>query len=238
MPRLPRLRIADLPLHVIQRGNNRSACFFAEDDYRFYLHHLAELAGKAGCAVHAFVLMTNHVHLLVTPAKPDAASRLMKRLGQRYVQYVNKTYRRSGTLWEGRFRSCLAQSEPTCWPAIAISNSTPCAPAWSPIRATTAGAATAQRRRRGFRLITPHREYLRWEPSRGAARDLPGAVPHRARSRGITAIRTAVNGGYALGDERFREEIEAAVGRRVTRGRTGRPPAATDPVPEEQAELF
>ena len=110
MPRRARLSVPGIPWHIIQRGNNRTACFYADEDYRLYLEHLTELSGKFGCAVHAYVLMTNHVHLLLTPEKEDSAALLMKHLGQRYVQYVNRSYRRSGTLWEGRFRSCLAQS--------------------------------------------------------------------------------------------------------------------------------
>jgi putative transposase len=110
MPRRARLSIAGIPWHIIQRGNNRSVCFFADEDYDFYLHHLKRLATKFGCAVHAYVLMTNHVHMLLTPERKDSAALLMKNLGQRYVQYVNRAYRRSGTLWEGRFRSCLTQS--------------------------------------------------------------------------------------------------------------------------------
>jgi putative transposase len=86
MPRRPRLTLAGVAVHLIQRGNNRGACFFAEEDYSLYLHHLAELAPKFGCAVHAYVLMANHVHLLLTPRRGDGASRLMKHLGQRYVQ--------------------------------------------------------------------------------------------------------------------------------------------------------
>ena len=111
MPRRARLAIAGIPWHIIQRGNNRTACFFSDDDYRYYLDRLSDLAEKYSCAVHAYVLMTNHVHLLLTPEKTDSASLLMKHLGQRYVQYINKTYRRSGTLWEGRFRSCLTQED-------------------------------------------------------------------------------------------------------------------------------
>lgn len=107
MPRRSRLRLAGLPLHIIQRGNNRAACFFADEDYALYLHYLKELSHRFFCAVHAYVLMTNHVHLLLTPSREDSPSLLMKHLGQRYVQYVNRTYRRSGTLWEGRFRSSI-----------------------------------------------------------------------------------------------------------------------------------
>ncbi len=111
MPRRARLAIAGIPWHIIQRGNNRSACFYDDVDYRKYLDLLEEQAHKHGCLVHAYALMTNHVHLLVTPERKDSAALMMKNLGQRYVQYINRTYCRSGTLWEGRFRSCLAQSE-------------------------------------------------------------------------------------------------------------------------------
>ena len=107
MPRRPRVVLPNVPLHLIQRGNNRQACFYADDDYRFYLEWLETYAREAGCAVHAYVLMTNHVHLLLTSSTAGGAGAMMKRLGQRYVQYVNRTYRRSGTLWEGRYRSSL-----------------------------------------------------------------------------------------------------------------------------------
>ena len=111
MPRRPRIMLANIPVHIIQRGNNRQACFFHEEDYRFYLEWLGEYATDVKCSIHAYVLMTNHVHLLLTPQSKTAAGELMKRLGQRYVQYINRTYRRSGTLWEGRFKSCLTREE-------------------------------------------------------------------------------------------------------------------------------
>jgi putative transposase len=96
------LPLAGVPVHIIQRGNNRSACFFAGEDYGFYLDRLIELTEKFGCAVHAYMLMTNHVHLLLTAEKARSASLVLKHLRQRYVQYINRTYRRSGTLLEGR----------------------------------------------------------------------------------------------------------------------------------------
>ncbi|MGY6216962.1 transposase [Methylolobus aquaticus] len=98
MPRRPRVVLSGVPPHVIQRGNNRQACFFADDDYRSYLEWLRTYAGETGCAVHAYVFMTNHVHLLLSSATPGGVGAMMKRLGQRYVQYINRTYRRSGTL--------------------------------------------------------------------------------------------------------------------------------------------
>ncbi len=93
MARRPRLVLPQVPLHVIQRGNNRQACFYSDEDYLFYLDHLAEQSEKFGCAVHAYCLMTNHVHLLLTPEKVESVGMMMKGLGQRYVQYINRTYR-------------------------------------------------------------------------------------------------------------------------------------------------
>jgi putative transposase len=98
MPRRPRIIFPGAPVHLIQRGNNRQACFYANEDYQVYLNWLGEYAEKSGCAIHAYVLMTNHVHLFITPESADSFAKLMKHLGQRYVQHVNRTYRRSGTL--------------------------------------------------------------------------------------------------------------------------------------------
>ena len=111
MPRTARVVVPDVALHVIQRGNNRSACFVAGSDYRTYLRYLRDYAFEFGCAVHAYCLMTNHVHLLLTPASARACAQLMKHVGQCYVQTFNMAHGRSGTLWEGRFHSCLVPTE-------------------------------------------------------------------------------------------------------------------------------
>src|SRR5260221_13690263 len=102
MPRLQRIMAAGFPQHVIQRGNNREDCFFAEADHAAYLHWLERAARTYQVAIHAYVLMANHAHLLVTPGSEGGVSRMMQYLGRHYVQYINKTYRRSGTLWERR----------------------------------------------------------------------------------------------------------------------------------------
>jgi len=111
MPRRARLALAGVSTHLVQRGIDRGACFFRDDDRLHYLALLAELAPALGCAVHAYVLMSNHVHLLVTPSRAESLSRLMRHLNQRYVPAINRAYRRSGTMWEGRFRSCLVDTE-------------------------------------------------------------------------------------------------------------------------------
>lgn len=225
MPRRARLSIPGIPWHITQRGNNRSVCFYAEEDYQLYLHHLQEFAVKFGCAIHAWVLMTNHVHLLLTPQHPDSVSLLMKHLGQRYVQYINRTYRRSGTLWEGRFRSCLTQSEEyvlSCYRYIELNPvragmvNQPKDYRWSSYHSNALGKAS--------NLIIPHEEYLR------IGRDQQDRLEsYRALFKAhldeeiVGQIRNATNGNYALGSERFQKEIETALGRRARRGQSGRP---------------
>jgi putative transposase len=225
MPRRARLALPNIPQHLIQRGNNRQACFFADEDYHFYLEWLAEYAGKTGCRIHAYVLMTNHVHLLLSAEQTGAAGMLMKALGQRYVQYVNRTYRRSGTLWEGRFRSCLTQDEAyllACQryielnPVRAVMVEHPAEYRWSSYRANAQGEPDA--------LLHPHLLYSALgsdAASRQAAyRELfrlelePGLLDE---------IRRATNGNFALGNERFAGELAAVLGRRVTPGQSGRP---------------
>ena len=113
MPRRARIAVPGIRWHIIQRGNNRSACFYAQADYHVYLETPQIQARELGCTIHAYVLMTNHVHLLGTPEERQSVSLMMKHLGQRYVQYVNRTYRRTGTLWEGRFKSCIVKKSGT-----------------------------------------------------------------------------------------------------------------------------
>lgn len=111
MPRKPRMYLPDVPCHVIQRGNNREASFFTVRDYQFYLECLHDASQRYGVLIHAYVLMTNHVHLLVTPIKKHSISSVMQSIGRRYVQYINQTYRRTGTLWEGRHKASLVDEE-------------------------------------------------------------------------------------------------------------------------------
>jgi putative transposase len=114
MPRKPRFNLPGIPQHVIQRGNNREPYFVAPEDYRRYLENLQKVAENHVCRVHAYVLMTNHVHLLVTPMIDQGISQMMQALGRRYVYYVNKMYKRTGTLWEGRYKSSLVDRIVIC----------------------------------------------------------------------------------------------------------------------------
>ena len=225
MPRRARLSIAGIPWHIIQRGNNRSACFFADEDCLRYLNLLEELVLKYECALHAYVLMTNHVHLLLTPTREESAGLLMKHLGQRYVQYVNRSYRRTGTLWEGRFRSCLTQSESyvlCCYRYIELNpvrsgmTSHPRNYRWSSYHANVHGEANQS--------IQPHYEYLRLGRTDVERQAAYGELfrAHIDPER-ITDMRNATNGNYVLGNERFKEEIKQMLNRRVVPGKSGRP---------------
>jgi len=112
MPRLPRLNLVGIPQHIIQRGNNKQVCFYVEKDYTVYLDKLNEYGKKYNVSIHSYILMTNHVHLLLTPEEEgNGVSRLMQSLGRYYVRYINQTHGRTGTLWQGRFKSTLVDSE-------------------------------------------------------------------------------------------------------------------------------
>lgn len=225
MPRRARIRFPGIPLHIIQRGNNRAACFFADEDYRYYLQSLSEGAHRYGCAIHAYVLMTNHVHLLATPEDDEGLSHMMRYLGSRYVQYVNYVYRRSGTLWEGRFKSSLIDSDRyllTCYRYIEL----------NPVRAGMVAAPAdykwsshgAHALGRPDDLLRDHSCYLALgvnsEARQGAYREL---FQRQVDDVSLKAIRESVNSGLALGGEQFKDQVEAALARSVRAGKPGRP---------------
>ncbi|NDY72942.1 transposase [Desulfobacter hydrogenophilus] len=225
MPRRPRIVVPNIPLHIIQRGNNKQACFFADNDYLFYLQWLEEYALTSGCLIHAYVLMTNHVHLLLTPKSNSSTGNLLKRLGQRYVQYINRTYRRTGTLWEGRYRSCLVQEEKyllTCQRYIELNPvragivEHPGEFKWSSYRHNGQGEMS------GF--ITPHILYQSLgETNNQQQTTYRGLFRYELEPDEIDQIRKATNGNFALGTKRFQNEISIIVGRRAFPGKAGRP---------------
>jgi putative transposase len=225
MPRRARLAVAGIPWHIIQRGNNRSACFYRENDYLVYLDQLKQQAEEFGCAIHAYCLMTNHVHLLLTPEAADSPSLMMKNLGQHYVQYINRTYSRSGTLWEGRFKSCLAQNDAyalICYAYIELNPvrasivASPEQYRWSSYSCNGEGYANS--------LIRPHRNYLSMATtSSERCAVYRKLITSRINDESITQIRQATQGNYVLGDEGFQQEIAHTLGRRVTPGKSGRP---------------
>ena len=230
MPRQARLIVPDVALHVVQRGHNGRNCFEQETDYLVYLANLRELAQKTACALHAYCLMTNHVHLFLTPSRQDACARLMRSLGQRYVQYFNRRYKRRGTLWEGRFFSCLVDSGDYVLatyryvernPVKAHMVASPAAYRWSS-HSSNAGLAEN-------RLLSPHPAYL------GLA-DEP-AQRHRAYQEMVAteddpaflaAIRDATKGGFALVGNALKAKLPAEALPRLQRKPPGPRPAQPD----------
>jgi putative transposase len=225
MPRRARLNLPGIPWHVVQRGNNRGACFFESKDYRYYLAVLREQAARFGCAIHAYVLMTNHVHLLLTPTAAESAGGLMKSLGQHYTQFVNRKYGRTGCLWEGRFKSCLTRDERyvlNCYryiefnPVRAGIVGHPRDYAWSSYMCNGEGAVDA--------LITRHEHYsalgLTDESRQAAYRQL---LSRALDDASLAEIRAATKGNVVLGGQRFQEEMAQLLRRRVSPGKGGRP---------------
>ncbi len=225
MPRKPRFYLPGIPAHVIQRGNCRQAVFFDDSDYRAYLQWLAEGTAKHDCVIHAYVLMTNHVHLLVTPSHPHAISRTLQYVGRHYVPYINHVYGKSGTLWEGRHKGCIVDSEHYLFacmryielnPVRAGMVDKPIDYRWSSYAANAAGQPDA--------LTVPHARYhdLGGTPE---ARQMGYRELFRAalEPNHVHDIRTTVQTGTPLGNDRFRQQIEQTLGCKVGQSRRGRP---------------
>lgn len=229
MPRRPRIHLNDVPLHIVQRGHNREACFYAEEDYHAYLHWLGEALTKERCALHAYALMTNHVHLLLTPRQAENVPRLIIALGRRYVQYINKTYRRTGTLWDSRYKSSLIQAETyllTCQryielnPVRAAMVDDPGHYRWTSYRTNGLGQPSA--------ILTPHPLYMALGENdsarQGAYRALFRSQLDRAA---VDDIRLALGQNQPLGNERFYARIEKLTGQRREAKPQGRPRASS-----------
>jgi putative transposase len=225
MPRLPRIDLPGIAQHVIQRGNDRQPCFFTPDDYRRYLHDLNEIALREGCAIHAYVLMTNHVHLLVTPADRGRVCRMMQSLGRLYVRHVNHTHRRTGTLWEGRYKACLVAGDAhllQCHryielnPLRAAMVTDPRDYPWSSHRHNAFGDHDP--------VVRPHAVYSTFAAEPEWQRRLYRAfVMDDVTSEETDAIRAHLQRQHLYGPDRFRRAIEAQLGRSVGPRKIGRP---------------
>ncbi len=230
MARLPRLTAPGLPHHLIQRGNNRQSIFVDESDCASYLRELAELADGHGLAIHAYVLMPNHVHLLATPGQSETLPRVMQALGRRYVRRFNDRHGRTGTLWEGRYRSTLIETDRyllACMRYIEM----------NPVRAGLVHEPghyrwSSHAHHIGLRVdkvITEHAVY--W-----ALGNTPfeRQVAYRRLFEGsqeageVEAIRYATHRGWALGQQAFVESVSQSVGRRAAPRLSGRPRKAPD----------
>jgi putative transposase len=215
MPRLPRFDIAGVPQHVLQRSRGGNECFFAPEDYQCYLTHLFHASQRWQCAVHTYVLMPNHVHLLITPSRLGALAGMMQSIGRNYVNYINMTYHRTGTLWEGRYKSCLVDAEHyllTCYRYIELNPvrarlvDEPSGYPWSGYRCNALGDIDP--------LITPHAQYLSLgerEEERLLAYRLLFASDIDRKS--LEEIRTYVQQQRVLGTPAFQMQVEARLGR-------------------------
>ena len=226
MPRTARIILPNFPHHVIQRGHNRQMVFADEDDYQYYLNNLWEWKEKLGCCIYAYCLMTNHVHLVVDPGrKPARLSLLMKRVAGRQTRYVNALEHRSGTLWEGRFKSSPIQRDAylfACCRYIEL----------NPVRAGLVASP------RDYRWSS-YRSRAGWEAQTRLDLDEGylslGATPqerakhYRAWVRGAIPegewenIRQAIQRGQLTGGDRFVGEVAKKIGRRIERRGQGRP---------------
>jgi putative transposase len=226
MPRSRRLIFPGAPHHVIQRGHNKERCFFRERDFVLYLGLLQEYARKHGCQIHAYVLMTNHVHLLVTPGDERSISEMLRSVHQQYVQFVNREYGRCGSAWQGRFHLSYVDTASyfmTCQRYIEL----------NPVRAgmvqRAGDYAWSSHRHNAFGapcgLLTPHATYLSLAESedrrRSAYRELFRAeIPEDCLQR----IRIAAAGNRPLGDDAFLESLRPIMGEAVTRQQPGPKP--------------
>ncbi|MBY4595894.1 REP-associated tyrosine transposase [Ottowia caeni] len=228
MARLPRLTIAAYPHHIILRGNNRQPIFRDADDYQRMLRYLRDFSIENKVAVHAYVLMTNHLHLLLTPETNEGVPRMMQALGRRYVRYFNDRHARTGTLWEGRYRSSLIDAERyllACMVYIDL----------NPVRAGLVAepgdyAWSSYGHYAGLRtdpLVTPHP--LFWQMGNtpfareAAYAQLVNAGQTLEQRDKLTR---AAHSGMALGEGQFIADLQRRTPRRVTPGRVGRPRGA------------
>lgn len=230
MPRAPRIDIPGFPQHVVQRGNNRQPCFFRTVDRVKYLETLGEYARAFGCAVHAYVLMTNHVHLLMTPGSEGAVSRTLQAVGRRYVRWLNNAAGRTGTLWEGRYKACLVESDRyllACYRYIELNPvraglvADPADHPWSSYKANAMGLHDG--------VVTPHGIYLELGPDGPTRRQryrelIQAGLPEEE----LAAVRRYTNHQRALGSEGFQREVEAALGRPAGIRKAGRPASVAE----------
>ena len=225
MPRKPRMYLPGVPCHIVQRGNNREPTFFLEQDYRFYLDWLLDATQRYKVNVHAYVLMTNHVHILATPEHKESLSLTMQSVGRRYVQYVNKACGRTGALWEGRHKASVIDAERYLLGCSRYIEMNPVAakmvrhPAdykWSSFRCNAMGQPDP--------LIKTHDVYkrlgatdtLRWQAYTALFDNV--IAPDE-----VSLIRNAVMCSMPTGDSRFKAQIEKALNRKVGYACRGRP---------------
>jgi len=230
MPRPTRLDLTGIPQHITQRGNNRQACFFAKSDYELYLSLLTEACHKHECNIHAYVLMTNHVHLLITPNISMGVSLVIRDLGRDYVSQINRSYQRTGTMWEGRFKSSLVDGEAYCLecyryielnPVRAGMVKHPSDYQWSSFNTNALGAPST--------LITPHESWQSLgHQNKTRLLNYQRLFDKPLEQHELDKIRRGLNKGLPTGNSRFKRQIETALSIKLGNGKRGRPKKAID----------
>jgi putative transposase len=231
MPRRPRVFIPGLPVHVIQRGNNRGQVFFGPKDAQKYLDWLAEAAATHRLAIHAYVLMTNHIHLLATPDTAHSLPRAMRDVNWRYSRHINDTQTRTGSVWEGRYRASVIEAEDYFFacsryielnPVRAGMAATPAAYRWSSYKANAQGAPDP--------VVTPHELYAALGDTPDARAEGYGALFDNALTEpALGALRDAVNGGWPLGRDSFVALLSRHAGQPLQIRKRGRPSTKAAP---------
>lgn len=218
MARLPRFVLPGYPQHVIQRGNNQERILYEEDDYWFLWEKIGAAAEKFQCDLHAYVLMPNHFHLVLTPHGDNGVGKLMQYVGRYYVQHFNARYKRTGTLWEGRYRSTLLDPKAYLLPVCHYVEANPVRAGlvtdvaeygWSSYGANARGDDDP--------LITTHAEYERLGRSAKARRSAYAAQAGESQDPAlIQRIRDATNKAWVLGDADFCDAMEPQMNRRAS----------------------
>ncbi len=218
MPRLKRLVVPGLPHHVILRGNNRSDIFVRPDDFNFYLEKLEAACADYGCDVHAYVLMTNHLHLLVTPRQESSLAQTMQMVGRHYVPYFNRVADRTGALFESRYRSTIVDSEPyllICMRYVELNPVRagivrhPRAYRWSSYATNAMGQPNP--------LVTQHTVFNRLGRTPNGRQSAYRALfRETVPDEVLDDLRQATNRGWVFGGKKFQSRMSRLSGRRTT----------------------
>ena len=225
MPRKARFYAAGIPCHIVQRGNNRQACFFRNQDFAFYINVLTEALDTHCVKLHAYVLMTNHVHLLMTPSCREGISNVMQSIARKYVRYINGLYNRTGTLWDGRHKSSIIDSANyllTCQRYIEL----------NPVRANMVvrpgdylwSSYQANANGKSIKCITPHSEYLSLGASKQQREDAYREIfLHVLLPEQIDQLRECLQHNYPLGSDKFKSQLEQTLNVKIGQLKQGRP---------------
>lgn len=231
MPRKPRFYLPGVPVHIVQRGHSREPVFFEKEDCLAYLGWLHEASERYGCKIHAYVLMTNHIHVLATPEKNDSISLMMQYVGRHYVPYINYSYGTSGSIWEGRYKANMIHDEAyllTCMryielnPVRANMVNHPEVYRWSSYQANAQGKADE--------IVSCHELYISLGKSKALRAQAYSALFNaHIDEEELGVIRASCQSGTPLGNNYFKQKVEKKLMCKVGQMNRGRPKKGSDP---------